>query len=105
MTKVLTPKERIILIRKGNELFNSGEIEKAAKIYKTTSYKDGLIRVGDHYWFEENNPLKALHFYVEAQYEKRIRELSERIAEVIKKWMREDSTQEQVKHEKAEKGP
>jgi hypothetical protein len=105
MERVLTPKERIILIRKGNEFFNKGEIEKAAKIYTTTAYKDGLIRIGDHYWFELKNPLKALHYYIEAQYEKRIREITERIAEIVKKWMREDTPLEKGTHEKTQKGP
>ncbi len=89
MNKVLTPKERLILIRKGNELFNNGDIEKAAKIFVTTSYKDGLIRVGDYYYFDKKNPLKALHFYIEAKYEKRISELTERIVAVLKKWLSE----------------
>jgi hypothetical protein len=105
MNSVLTPKERIVLIRKGNELFNRGEIEKAAKIYTTTAYKDGLIRIGDYYWFDEKNPLKALKFYIEAQYEKRIREISERMAEIIKKWMSEDTPPRKGNHEKTEKGP
>ena len=104
MNQALSPKERIVLIRKGNELFNNGEIEKAAKIYTTTAYKDGLIRIGDHYWFEEKNPLRAFHFYLEAQYEKRIREISERMAAVIQKWMREDTSSPKGTHEKAEKG-
>lgn len=91
MERVLTPKERLILIRKGNELFNSGDIEKAAKIFVTTAYKDGLIRVGDYYYFDKKNPLKALQYYIEARYEKRIAELSERIAAVIKKWLKEES--------------
>jgi hypothetical protein len=90
MEKVLTPQERLFLIRKGNELFNNGDIEKAAKIFVTTAYKDGLIRVGDHYYFDEEKPLKAFYFYLEAKYEKRISELSERMASVIKKWLSED---------------
>jgi len=99
MEKVLTPKERIILIRKGNELFNKGDIVGAAKIFATTAYKDGLIRVGDYYYFDRANPIKAFHYYLEAQYEKRIRELSERIAEIIKKWLRDDDKGRMV-HEK-----
>jgi hypothetical protein len=91
MEKVLTPKERIVLIRKGNELLNSGEIERAAKIFITTAYKDGLIRIGDYYYFDKKNPLRALHFYLEAKYEKRIRELTERMAMVLKKWLNEDT--------------
>mgnify|MGYP005836799625 CR=1 FL=1 len=91
MERVLTPKERLILIRKGNELFNNGDVEKAAKIFVTTAYKDGLIRVGDYYYFDKKSPLKALQYYIEARYEKRIAELSERVAAVIKKWLKEDS--------------
>ncbi len=90
--KVLTPKERLILIRKGNELFNKGDIEKAAKIFVTTAYKDGLIRVGDFYYFQKKDPIKALHFYVEADYKKRINEVTERMAAIIKKWLKEDKT-------------
>ncbi len=90
MEKVLTPKERIVLIRKGNEFLNKGDIEKASKIFVTTSYKDGLIRIGDYYYFDKKNPFKALHFYLEAKYEKRIRELTERMAIILKKWINED---------------
>ncbi len=66
--KVLTPKERLLLIRKGNELFNNGNIDKAAKIFVTTAYKDGLIRVGDYYYFQKKDPIKALYFYIEEDY-------------------------------------
>lgn len=91
MEKVLTPKERIILIRKGNELLNNGDIEKAERIFVTTAYKDGLIRIGDYYYFDKKNVFKALNLYLEAKYEKRIRELTERMALVLKKWMNEDN--------------
>jgi len=90
MEKVLTPKERIVLIRKGNEFLNKGDIEKASKIFVTTSYKDGLIRIGDYYYFDKKNPFKALNFYLKAKYEKRIRELTERMAIILKKWINED---------------
>jgi hypothetical protein len=89
MGTVLTPKDRLVLIRKGNELFNNGDVEKAARIFVTTAYKDGLIRVGDYYYFDKKEPLKALNYYIEAKYEKRISELMERIAAVLKKWLRE----------------
>ncbi len=91
MEKVLTPKERILLIRKGNELLNDGDIDKAEKIFVTTAYKDGLIRIGDYYYFDKKNVFKALNLYFEAKYEKRIRELTERMALVLKKWLKDDS--------------
>ncbi len=90
MEKVLTPRERLVLIRKGNELFNRGEIAQAARIFVTTAYKDGLIRVGDYYYFDQENPLKALYYYLESGYRRRIDEVSERMAAVIKKWLRDE---------------
>ena len=97
MQKVLTPKERLLLIRKGNEFFNNGNIEKAAKIFVTTAYKDGLIRVGDYYYFDEKNPIKALYFYLEADYRKRIDEVTERMAQVLKKWLNENNNKKYQK--------
>jgi hypothetical protein len=91
MEKVLTPKERILLIRKGNELLNDGDIEKAEKIFVATAYKDGLIRIGDYYYFDKKNVFKALNLYLEAKYEKRIHELTERMALVLKQWLNEDN--------------
>jgi hypothetical protein len=41
--------EKVVLNRKGNILFNSGDIESARRIYLTTGYSDGLTRVGDQY--------------------------------------------------------
>jgi len=41
--------EKAALNRKGNTFFNKGEIENARRIFMTTGYSDGLIRIGDHY--------------------------------------------------------
>ncbi|MBN2325356.1 MAG: hypothetical protein JXQ30_16625 [Spirochaetes bacterium] len=89
MEKVLGSKERLLLIRKGNEIFNNGDIEKAARIFTTTAYRDGLIRVGDYYYFEKKDALKALQFYNDAKYERGIKSISERIASVIQRWLSE----------------
>jgi hypothetical protein len=35
--------------RKGNLLYNSGNIEGARRIFLTTGYSDGLVRIGDYY--------------------------------------------------------
>jgi len=89
MEKVLGSKERLLLIRKGNEIFNNGDIDKAARIFTTTAYRDGLIRVGDYYYFEKKDALRALHYYLEAKYERGTQKISERIASVIKRWLSE----------------
>ncbi|MCL2066663.1 MAG: hypothetical protein FWG99_04280 [Treponema sp.] len=50
------------LNRKGNILYNSGEIEKARRIFVTTGYSDGISRVGDHY-LSQNKILDAMKMY------------------------------------------
>ena len=50
------------LNRKGNVLYNAGDIEGARRIFLTTGYSDGLSRVGDYYK-SQNRLLEALHMY------------------------------------------
>jgi len=41
--------QKAALNRRGNVLFNQGDIESARRIFITTGYSDGLSRVGDYY--------------------------------------------------------
>jgi len=54
--------QKAALNRKGNILFNSGNIEDARRIYMTTGYSDGLVRTGDYY-LSKGKPLDALRMY------------------------------------------
>ena len=54
--------QKTALNRKGNVLFNSGDIEGARRIFMTTGYSDGLSRVGDYY-MSKNRPVEALRMY------------------------------------------
>jgi len=54
--------QKAALNRKGNVLFNSGEIEEARRIFMSTGYSDGLCRVGDYYK-SQNRPIEALRMY------------------------------------------
>ena len=54
--------QKVALNRKGNILFNQGDIEGAKKIFQTTGYSDGLVRVGDYYKSKGRN-LDALRMY------------------------------------------
>jgi hypothetical protein len=74
---------RVKLNRKGNELFNAGEIESARRIFQTTGYSDGLIRVGDSY-LAERRPIDALKMYRLAKDESRIRGLIEDAAMAVR---------------------
>jgi hypothetical protein len=54
--------QKAALNRKGNMLFNSGDIEGARRIFMTTGYSDGLSRVGDYYK-SQHKMIDALRMY------------------------------------------
>ena len=54
--------QKAALNRKGNILYNSGDIEGARRIFLTTGYSDGLTRVGDYY-MSKGKSLDALRMY------------------------------------------
>ena len=54
--------QKAALNRKGNILYNSGDIEGARRIFITTGYSDGLARIGDYY-NSKGRPLDALRMY------------------------------------------
>jgi hypothetical protein len=59
---VLDGAQKAALNRKGNLLYNSGDIEGARRIFLTTGYSDGLVRIGDFYKSKGKN-LDALQMY------------------------------------------
>ncbi len=86
--KKISDKQRVELIRKGNELFNNEEIEKAGKIFSAVNYIDGLIRVGDYY-YSKGKLVFALKFYNKANNKTRINKAVENILSVFKLWITE----------------
>jgi hypothetical protein len=80
---------KVKLNRKGNELFNRGEVETARRIFQTTGYSDGLIRVGDRY-LAERKPVDALKMYWLAKDERRTEELIGKMALVIQNLLNEE---------------
>ena len=54
--------QKAALNRKGNVLYNSGDIEGARRVFLTTGYSDGLTRIGDYYK-SKGRPLDALRMY------------------------------------------
>jgi hypothetical protein len=77
------------LNRRGNELFNRGQIETARRIYQTTGYSDGLIRVGDRY-MNDRRPMEALKMYWLARDKAKSEVLIGTIAAVIQNLLREE---------------
>jgi len=87
-------KERITLIRKGNEYFNQGKIKEAIEVFVKTGYKDGLQRVGDYYYYDKKLPLIALKFYRMSGSQKKIDEIMERMVFALGKWLGKDKVKE-----------
>lgn len=84
--KGLSSEQRTLLIRKGNEFFNAGNIEQAKRIFLTTGYSDGLIRVGD-YCLEKNDPFEALRLYKLAPAPDKAEAIIEKMALAIRQWI------------------
>ena len=82
--------QRAALIRRGNEFFNTGKYEEAKRIFLTTRYTDGLIRLGDYYYKQEQI-LEALRMYWVAPDRRKTDYLVERMAGVVRGWLKDDA--------------
>jgi hypothetical protein len=89
----LTSKDRVSLVRKGNEFFNSGNLAAARRVYLTTGYGDGLIRMGDHY-AQKKDFLEAFRMYWLAKEKRKCDDLIEKMVFVIREWLHEEAPKE-----------
>lgn len=87
--------KRAQAIRKGNTLFNAGKVEQAALIFKSTLYKDGLIRVGDHFFLEKHQPLRAYGYYRLAGDSARMDRIQDAFVFALRCWLDDDKPKEE----------
>ncbi|MBN2434303.1 MAG: hypothetical protein JXK07_03450 [Spirochaetes bacterium] len=87
-------KERVALIRKGNELYNNGDYTAAEKIFIKTGYKDGIIRIGDYLYYDQKMPLAAYKYYKLAGCNSKISEIYERMVFAMKCLMEDKSSED-----------
>lgn len=85
--------KRAALIRKGNELFNSGDYATAQRIFVTVRYSDGLIRLGNHF-MDRGTPLEAFRMFWIAGDRRRIDEMTEQMAWIVRRWLQDDTNGE-----------
>jgi len=81
--------QKAALNRKGNVLFNSGEIEKARRIFLTTGYSDGISRVGDYYK-SKNRMLDALSMYYTAPDRTKLEPILSNLASILQGLIHEE---------------
>jgi hypothetical protein len=86
----LDSKDRAALVRKGNEFFNNGNIAAAKRVYITTGYGDGLIRVGDHH-YKRKEFLEAFRMYWLGKEKQKCDNLIEKMVLVIREWLHEEA--------------
>ena len=79
----LSSEEKVVLNRRGNQLFNEGFINEAQRIFITTGYSDGLTRVGDYY-AAKNNTLEALRMYCLAKNKRKSEPIIDSLVRLIK---------------------
>ncbi|MDR2534649.1 MAG: hypothetical protein LBD29_01290 [Treponema sp.] len=81
--------QKAALNRKGNILFNSGDIEGAKRIFITTGYSDGLSRIGDAYK-AQNRYMDALDMYRIAPNPKKFDAMVMQLSAIIKNLIHEE---------------
>ena len=87
--KEISPSDKAQLNRKGNILYNEGKIELARRIYQTTGYSDGLIRIGEYY-LQHDQPIEALKMFKLAHDDTKTQALAKIAAEAIKTLLKRD---------------
>lgn len=85
----LTAQQKAALIRKGNELFNAGNLEQAKKVFLTTGYTDGIVRIGDYY-YKKNELFEAFRMYWLAPAPDKKDLMISMMATTVQKWLKED---------------
>ncbi|TGM29487.1 hypothetical protein EHQ82_01505 [Leptospira selangorensis] len=83
-------KERAQLIREGNTAFNAGDIRKARELFLKTDYKDGLIRLGDHFMYDRKLPMLAFGYYKKAGRQDKVDEIYQRMIYALSVWLGRD---------------
>ena len=77
------------LNRKGNVLFNAGDVEGARRIFLTTGYSDGLSRVGDFYK-SQGKLLDALKMYWTAPDRTKADPIILQLSEIVRHFIHEE---------------
>ncbi|MDR2135868.1 MAG: hypothetical protein LBO76_04555 [Treponema sp.] len=80
---------KVSLNRKGNALYNQGNVEEARRIFITTGYSDGLSRIGDYYK-SRGRLLDALRMYWIAPDRAKTEPIIIRLSEIIRSLINEE---------------
>ena len=88
-TGTLESAQKAQLNRRGNILFNAGDVESARRIFQTTGYSDGLRRIAEYY-LGDRQPVLALKMFRLAHDEARSAQLIGKAAAAIRTMLEEE---------------
>lgn len=83
-------KEKAMLIRRGNELFNARDYKNALKIYLAVDYKEGIARMAAIMENEKKDNVTALKLYKKAGYQSNVEKLAYSMAQAVRFLLKED---------------
>lgn len=102
-SKISDKHDKAEIIRKGNELFNKGDIILAYKCYCMADYSAGIEKIADHFFYNEKNPAKAIVLYKKIsskndgsnmggniRVKQKLEYVALKIVEIIRQWNKED---------------
>lgn len=86
----LSSAQKVLLNRKGNVLFNQGDIHSAQRLFITTGYSDGLTRVADVRQ-KEGDFLSALKLYILAHNKGKAEYMYKKIAAAVSFYLKNEN--------------
>lgn len=86
--------ERVMLIRRGNELFNTKDYKNALKIYLAVEYKDGIGRIASIIEHEKKDKLSALKLYRQAGLHGNVDKIAYAMAQTVRFLIKEEKEKE-----------
>ncbi len=95
--------ERVLLIRRGNELINKKDYKNALKIFLSLDYKEGIGRIASIMEHEQKDMPAALKLYKRAGMYSNVDKIAMDMAQAVRFLIQEDKSQAQEPHSAAEK--
>jgi len=83
-------RNRAEIIRQGNAAFNAKDYKKARDCFFQAGYKDGIIRLGDHYMYDRKLPLLAYGYYRRAGAADKVQDIHRRMVGALSVWLGQD---------------
>lgn len=107
MTPELNQKAKAIIVRKGNEFFNGGDMANALKCYNSAAYDSGIEKIADRFYFDEHDPATAMQLYKKlsnARAKEKLAATYKSMAAVLREWLNGETVESLKEKRRAKTG-